>query len=94
MFSIMLTMLAGVIVGHFLHRSSCSARVERTISFTILILLFVLGLMVGANPRIVSNLGRLGWQAVILAVLSLGGSVLAAGVVSHIILKKRKENKK
>lgn len=60
MFSIMLTMLAGVIVGHFLRRSSCSARVERTISFTILILLFVLGLMVGGKSPNCIQLGAFG----------------------------------
>lgn len=94
MFSIILTMLAGVIIGHFLRHRDCSARVERTISLTILVLLFVLGLSVGSNRQIIANLVHLGWQAVVLATLSLIGSVLAAFLVYRVILGKRKENRK
>lgn len=65
MFSIILTMLAGVIIGHFLRHGKCSARVERTISLTILALLFVLGLSVGSNRQVIANLVHLGWQAVV-----------------------------
>lgn len=94
MFSIILTMLAGVIIGHFLRHGKCSVRVERTISLTILALLFVLGLSVGSNRQVIANLGHLGWQAVVLATLSLIGSVLAAFLVYRVMLRKRKENKK
>ena len=54
-------------------------------------LLFVLGLSIGSNRLIVENLGRVGWQAAILAVLSLAGSIVAARIVFQLFFEKGEE---
>ena len=78
MFSIVFTMLAGMLIGHFLRDGKRLEKIEKSTSVTIFVLLFVLGLSVGSNSVITSNLGRFGWQAAVLAILGMSGSVIAA----------------
>ena len=91
MFSILSTMLAGVVIGHFLRSGKLLENIEKTTSLTIFALLFVLGLSIGSNRLIIENLGRVGWQAVILATLSLAGSIIAARIVFQMFFKKGEE---
>ena len=67
---------------------NCVIRMEKSASLTILLLLFVLGVSIGSNRLIVDNLGRFGWQAAVLASLSITGSMLASLMVFHLFFKK------
>ena len=83
-------MLAGIVIGRFLHDGKFLKNKKST-SLTITVLLFVLGLSIGSNRLIVENLGRVGWQAAILAVLSLSGSIVAARIVFQLFFEKGEE---
>lgn len=87
-------MLAGFVIGHFLHEGKFLQKIEKTTSLTIFALLFVLGLSIGSNRLIVDNLGRFGWQAAILAVLSLSGSIVAARIVFQLFSRKERKEMK
>ena len=50
--------------------------------------LFVLGLSIGSNSLIINNIGKFGWQAIVLATLSILGSLLASFLVFHLFFKK------
>lgn len=63
-------------------------KIEKSTSLTIFLLLFVLGISIGSNSLIINNLGRFGWQAAILATLSILGSMLASFLVFHLFFKK------
>lgn len=91
MFSIICTMLVGVAIGHFVHEGKFVHHIEKSTSITITALLFVLGLSIGSNRLIVENLGRMGWQAALLATLSLAGSIVAARIVFQLFFKKGEE---
>ena len=92
MFSIICTMLAGIVIGRFLHDGKFLKNIEKSTSLTIAALLFVvLGLSIGSNRLIVENLGRVGWQAAILAALSLAGSIVAARIVFLLFFEKGEE---
>ena len=52
MFSIVFTMLAGMLIGHFLRDGKRLEKIEKSTSITIFVLLFVLGLSVGSNSVI------------------------------------------
>ena len=52
------------------------------------VLLFVFGVSIGANRELIANLGRFGWQAVVLACLGLAGSLLAGYVAGRLLEKK------
>ncbi len=91
MFSIVMTMLAGVFIGHFLRNGKRVEKIEKSTSITIFVLLFVLGLSVGSNNVIIDNLGRFGWQAAVIAILGMGGSIIAARIVFQLFFKKGEE---
>lgn len=91
MFSIVMTMLAGVLIGHFLRNGKRVEKIEKSTSITIFVLLFVLGLSVGSNNVIIDNLGSFGWQAAVIAMLGMGGSIIAARIVFQLFFKKGEE---
>ena len=81
MFSIISTMFLGIGIGYVLRNWSILQKTEKTISLTIFLLLFILGVSIGSNSLIVNNLGKFGWQAVILASSGVLGSLIAARLV-------------
>ena len=86
-----MTMLAGMLIGHFLRNGKRVEKIEKSTSITIFVLLFVLGLSVGSNNVIIDNLGRFGWQAAVIAMLGMGGSIIAARIVFQLFFKKGEE---
>lgn len=93
MFSIISILLAGIVIGHLLRDRKFLSHIEKSTSLTVFILLFVLGLSVGSNRLIVENLGRFGWQAAVLATLSLAGSIVAARIVYQLFFYQKGEEK-
>ena len=65
MFSIISTMFLGIGIGYGLRNWTILQKTEKTISLTIFLLLFILGVSIGSNSLIVNNLGKFGWQAII-----------------------------
>ena len=74
--------------GYLLRDLRFLQKVEKSISLTIFLLLFVLGLSIGSNSLIINNIGKFGWQAIVLATLSILGSLLASFLVFHLFFKK------
>lgn len=91
MFTVIGIMFGGVAVGYLLRRMPALEGLGRTISLTIYALLFLLGISVGTNEAIVNNLAALGGQALLLAVASTLGSLLAAWGVYCWFFKERRE---
>lgn len=89
MFLVISIMFLGVGIGFLLKRIQWLQHVSKTISYTIYLLLFLLGVSVGANKEIVNNLATLGWQAFVLAAAGAIGSALAAWVVYHFFFAKQ-----
>ena len=96
MFTIISIMFIGIGIGYLMRNVQMLQKVEKSASLTILLLLFVLGVSIGSNRLIVDNLGRFGWQAAVLASLSITGSMLASLMVFHLFFKKgeKKRNEK
>lgn len=89
MFSVVLIALCGVAVGFALRGVRGVQRVNSTITLTICFMLFVLGVAVGEDERIVRNLWRFGGQALLISLLGVAGSVLAA-LAMHRYATRRK----
>lgn len=81
MFKILGLMILGIIIGYGLRRISFLRKVEVSISYTVFLLLFVLGVTIGSNRLIVDNLFSFGWQAALLALSATVGSILASWLV-------------
>lgn len=90
MFIVIGIMFGGIAVGYLLRRMEWLQKIGKPISYTILLLLFLLGISVGANDAIVNNLATLGGQAFVLALAGTTGSVLAAWGVYHFFFKERR----
>ena len=77
MFTIITIMLSGMLTGYLLRRF-LFGRLGRVIAAFIWMLLFLLGLEVGSNERIVSGLATLGLEALLITLAGTLGSVWAA----------------
>lgn len=82
-------MFAGIIAGCLLRKAKFTEYVDKSVSWTILALLFFLGLSVGSNDTVMGNLRQSGLQALLLAFAGTAGSVLAAWAVYRFFFKKK-----
>lgn len=87
MFKVIAVMALGVIVGRTL-KSKNIGFMGKAISVLIWLLLFLLGVSVGANGEIMGSLDTIGVSAIILSLFAVLGSVIAAWVVYKYIFKK------
>ena len=76
MFSIISTMFLGIGIGYVLRNWTILQKTEKTISLTIFLLLFILGVSIGSNSLIV------------LAISGVLGSLIAARLVLQLFFKK------
>ena len=77
MFTIIFIMFSGMLAGYLLRRL-LFGRLGRVITALIWMLLFLLGLEVGSNERIVSGLATLGLESLLITLAGTLGSVMAA----------------
>lgn len=89
MISIILTMLAGVGLGYLLKNVRLMRKCGTAVSVVIWIMLFSLGLKIGADKELIGNLSGIGLQALVLAVFGVAGSVIAATIVYKVFFKER-----
>ena len=77
MLKIVMIMLCGIGTGYLLRNRKMSF-IGRVITALIWVLLFLLGIEVGANPHIVNGLQTLGLEAIVLTIAgSLGSAIFA-----------------
>lgn len=88
MFYIILTMLAGVVIGYILRKVKALSHIGKAVSLTIYIMLFFLGVKIGANEQILKGLSGIGLQALVLALAGAAGSIFLASLVYRIFFKK------
>jgi len=77
MFIVIACMIAGIVVG-YLFRQRRLRFIHRLILILIWLLLFMLGLEVGANGAVIRRFGTLGFEAFLLAFAGTLGSMVFA----------------
>lgn len=90
MFIVIGIMLAGVCIGLW-GRKLKMRWIKTIITVLIWLLLFLLGIDVGSNRRIIEGLHRLGLEAIVIALYGIAGSVFAAWMLWKWIEKKEEE---
>lgn len=86
-------MLAGGAAG-FVLRSMEFKNISKIVSGLICLLLFILGLEAGANPQIMSGLGTIGIEALLITVSALLGSCAGALLLWKRIHPKKRAHEK
>jgi hypothetical protein len=80
--AILFCLLLGIGAGILLRgRRGVLVWAGRATTWSVYLLVFCLGGAVGANPAILGNLGRLGWQAVLICAGGILGSVCLVRLV-------------
>ena len=87
MLKIVIIMLSGILVGRVLHRHRLSV-IPRVITVLRWMLLFLLGIEVGSNERIINGLIEIGGEALLLTCGGMMGSVLLAWMLWRFINRK------
>ena len=80
-------MLCGIAVGYML-RNKNTRIVSRIITVLIWLLLFLLGIEVGSNPRIVMGMQTLGIEALVLTIGGAVGTTLCAWLLWIYVSRK------
>lgn len=90
MYIIMLILAAGIVTGYvFRRRPRVAGTADRVTTWVIYLLLFTLGLSIGADREIMGQLGTLGLEGLVLAVCGLLGSTVCAWIVWRLWFRGR-----
>ena len=93
MLKIVMIMLCGIGTGYLLRNKKMSF-IGRVITALIWVLLFLLGIEVGANPRIINGLQTLGLEAIVLTIAGSLGSAIFAWVLWRYVCRKEAGNER
>ena len=93
MLKIVMIMLCGIGTGYLLRNKKMSF-IGRVITTLIWVLLFLLGIEVGANPRIINGLQTLGLEAIVLTITGSLGSAIFAWALWRYVCRKEAGNER
>ena len=89
MITVLLLMTSGIIIGWFLHKKKKILKISSELTnWAIYILLFLLGLSVGTNEKILNNFDQIGFLAILITVFAVAGSILVSWLCFTIFFKK------
>lgn len=91
MFTVIGVMFGGMAVGFLLRRQRLSW-IGKVITVLIWVLLFLLGVEVGGNRRIVEGLATLGGEALLIALACVLGSCILAWGLWYRLYKRKEED--
>ena len=89
MITVLVLMIAGTLIGWILHNKKKFLKFTNGLTnWAIYLLLFLLGLSVGTNEKILENFDQIGLQAIIITLFAVAGSILVSWLTYHIFFKK------
>lgn len=90
MFKVLFILIGGILLGSALkkHDLKIFKHSESMMTLTICVMILAFGISIGSNPDIISNIGKYGLRAGVIAVLGITGSLVAAYVANRLYAKK------
>lgn len=82
-------MLLGITVGFILRNNIKSMLINHLIFGVVLLLLFLMGLSIGTDNKLINVLPSLGLQAIIISFFSTFGSIIAGWIIWIKLFKKK-----
>ncbi len=89
MIPVLVIMTLGILIGWFLHKQKKFIKITSEITnWAIYLLLFLLGLTVGTNEKILNNFDKIGLQSIMITIFAVAGSVLVSWLCYILFFKK------
>ena len=86
---VILLFALGIGVGWILREKEKTGKnIDKAVTWSVYLLLFLLGISVGINEEIVDNFSRIGYIALWLTTGAVAGSILLAGLIYKMFFKK------
>ncbi len=94
MITVLAIMTVGIIIGFFIHNKTKLIKInDKLTSWAIYLLLFLLGISVGLNDKIINNIHSIGLQAIVITIGSLLGSLICAYITYKLFFMPEKKDK-
>lgn len=94
MITVLVIMTIGMLTGYLIHKKSILLKINnKLLTFSIYFLLFLLGIKIGLNDKIVNNIHNLGFQAVIITIGALLGSLICAYITYKLFFSDNSNKK-
>ena len=87
-----MTLIAGVCAGFAGRRIKALSHIGKAVSVTVFVMLFFLGMEIGADRQVLENISELGFRALVLALAGVAGSVLLSMILYRVLFRKETEN--
>lgn len=92
MITVLVIMIVGMICGYLLKEKKKILRVsEKMTTAIIFVLLFILGIGVGLNEKVISGIDIIGWQAMAITLGSIFGSVILSFITYKLFFTSKNE---
>jgi len=89
MWSIILFLSAGIAIGFFFNLSEKSKKTNSNIQLLgLVLLLFSMGISIGANDKIVNSIGKIGFQSFLFAFFSIVSTIAVGFVISKFVYRR------
>ncbi len=80
--TVIILFITGIIAGRFFrNRDSARKWIDILVTWAVYILLFLLGISVGINDKIINDFSRIGYTSVLLTIGAVLGSIILAKIV-------------
>lgn len=92
MITVLVIMVAGMILGYLLKEKKKFLQIsEKLTTIIIFVLLFMLGIGVGLNEKVISSIDTIGWQATLITAGSILGSLIFAFIIYKFFFTTKNE---
>lgn len=88
---VVILFVLGIAIGYLFRRKIKGKPVNRFITGIIYLLLFMLGVSVGGNERVMDNLDTIGLKALVIALSVMVGSAAVSSLIYHFVYKSERE---
>ena len=89
MITVLAIMTVGILIGWLLHNKKQFLKVTSQLTnWAIYLLLFLLGLSVGTNEKILNNFDKIGLQSIVITLFAVAGSILFSWLTYILFFKK------